>query len=104
MTTARTAEKWRVRVREWESSGRTIAEFVRGREFSASALRSWVRQLSADTPAPEVTLLPVRRRSSTAPATTATGVVLEVGGVRIRVEYGFDRTLLLEVLSALGGA
>lgn len=91
-----------------------MVEFVRGRDFSASALRLWVRRLSTDAPAargaptPEVSLLPVRRRSPKPPAAKpgaiATGIVIEVGDVRIHVDHGFDQMLLLEVLSALGGA
>lgn len=91
-----------------------MVEFVRGRDFSASALRLWVRKLNADAPASrraatsEVTLLPVRRRSPKLPAAKpsaiATGIVIEVGDVRIHVDHGFDQMLLLEVLSALGGA
>jgi hypothetical protein len=104
--TETTKAKWRGRVREWKASGRTLAEFTKGREFTAATLRWWAYKLGAEakkssagpTSTPPITLLPVRR--TTAPSG---GIVLELGAVRLRVEHGFDARLLREVLATLEG-
>jgi len=107
--TETTKAKWRARVREWKASGRTLAEFTKGQEFTAATLRWWAYKLGAETKrassagptaTPPITLLPVRRTTK-APSS---GIVLELGAVRLRVEHGFDARLLREVLAALEGA
>lgn len=104
--TETTKAKWRGRVREWKASGQTFAEFAEGREFTATTLKWWAYKLGAEAkkatgglPTPTITILPVRRTKA-----AASGIVLEVGAARLRIERGFDAGLLREVLAALDGA
>lgn len=100
--TETTKAKWRGLVREWKASGRTLAEFTRGREFTAATLRWWAYKLGREekkaSSVPAITLLPALRVKS-----PASGIVLELGAVRLRIEAGFDAKLLREVLAALEG-
>ena len=108
-----TAATWRERVRAWKASGRTAAAFVDGQGFNANTLKWWAYHLArtakkAKAPTePAVQMVPVVRvqRRGSAPRSTAPGgIVLEIGDVRLRVDSGFDRALLLEVIAALGGS
>jgi hypothetical protein len=101
-------------VRAWKSSGRTAAEFADGQGFKASTLKWWAYQLAriAKKPktlvdvAPAVRMVPVvrvQRKERPRPSTVSSGIVLEIGDVRLRVDSGFDRALLREVVAALGG-
>lgn len=100
-STATTNESlWAERVRAWRASGEPVAHFVRGRGYSASALRSWAQRLGPVEPSPRfLRVVP----SKPAPAPGALEMVLEVGAVRVRVAPGFDPALLAEVVRALGG-
>ena len=107
-----TAATWRERVRAWKASGRTAAEFADGQAFNASTLKWWAYQLGRDArqakPPLEVaaavrTTVPLVRVLRKQRPPSSSGLVLEVGAVRLRVEHGFDRALLVAVIDALGG-
>ena len=91
---------WAERVRAWRASGESVAHFVRGRGYSASALRSWAQRLGPAEPSPRfLRVVP----SKPAPAAgDGPELVLEVGAVRVRVAPGFDPALLADVVRALG--
>jgi hypothetical protein len=102
-STATTNESlWAERVRAWRASGEPVAQFVRGRGYSASALRSWAQRLGPAEPSPRF-LRVVPSKPAPAPVAAAPALVLEVGAVRVRVAPGFDPALLSEVVRALGG-
>ncbi len=90
---------WRERVKTWKASGQSAAEFVRGRGFAASTLRTWASRVAPPAGSPFVRLVP-KAAATVAP----TGLVVEVGGARVRVAPGFDPALLVAIVQALGGA
>jgi hypothetical protein len=116
-------EVWRTRVQEWQASGRTLADFCRGKGFTPSGLRYWVKRLgaSAETP-PEAPAAPskpvriarvVRARPTGLPAsitvTAASAVsadhfVIEACAMRVLVPVGLEPARLEAVLVAIGRA
>lgn len=106
-----TAATWRERVRAWKASGRTAAAFVDGQGFNANTLKWWAYHLArnakkAKAPTESaVRMVPVVRvQRKDRPPTAPSGIVLEIGDVRLRVDSGFDCALLRAVISALGGS
>jgi hypothetical protein len=113
MTRTKTSEGRRAAAREvWEglvtdhaASGQSVEAFCRSRRVSASALRYWIaKRKMAESPLRFVSAVKVGHAAVGSLAEKATGVLVEVGGATIRVEPGFDRGLLLEVVRAIGGA
>ena len=116
-----TEMKWSERVRQWRASGRTAERFAQGQGFEASTLRYWASRLkttgvmttAAATPdaAPAeraakatIQLIRVRRPRAAVPVPSGpAALTIGVGPARIEVGPGFDRTLLREVVDALGG-
>lgn len=98
-------EVWSELVREQGKSGQSVDAFCRGRDVSASALRYWIAKARAtETPLKFVSAVKTGDASSCSSSVTrSAGVLVEVGEARIRVEPGFDRGLLLEVVRAIGG-
>ena len=97
--TAATAAVWSARVRAWRASGETANQFADGKGFAGSSLRFWATRLkSAPAPAmPRIVQLVTRRTEAGAE------LLVEVGAARVRVQRGFDRELLVEVVGALSG-
>ncbi len=114
---------WTERVRVWRASGQEAGEFCAGRDFAPSTLLHWSKRfnressprfarvvskvVAASTPALASASSPVvvsESAPSSAPASPTACLILEVGDVRVRVERGFDATLLAEVVRALAGA
>lgn len=118
---------WAQRVAEWRASGLTAAKYAESRGVGLSALRYWTQRVgrgpipaaaaavAAAAPAPSRANALVATRmarvvtGATADATVrlsdrgrASGVVLEIRGIRISVAAGFDRTTLAEVVDVLG--
>jgi transposase len=101
---AETQDKWSKRVEEWRTSGEPAAAFARSRGYSGSSLLKWSSHFGQASMgfaklvrrAPEV----VRRAPE---VVEDAGLVVEVGRARVRVKAGFDKRLLSEVVSALGG-
>lgn len=100
--TAATAAVWSDRVRAWRASGETANQFAEGKGFAGSTLRFWATRLKtapASAPAmPRIVQLVTRR------AEAGAELLVEVGAARVRVQRGFDRELLVEVVVALSGA
>jgi hypothetical protein len=121
-------EVWSTRVQEWQASGRTLADFCRGKGFTPSGLRYWVKRLDPSTEAPrEPSAVPpkpiriarvVRTRPKEPPtsvtrtvasAAPSEHVVVEVGPMRVLVPVGLEPARLEAVLVAvrrasMGGA
>lgn len=95
--TAETQAKWSKRVEEWRTSGERAKAFARSRGYSGSTLLKWSSHFG-QTSMGFVKL--VRRAPEVA---EDAGLVVEVGRARVRVKAGFDKRLLSEVVSALGG-
>lgn len=111
-----TEAMWVERIEEWTRSGQSATEFAEGKPFTsgtltwaASRLRNGARGSSkrrASRPRAgreaKIQMAEVVRRSPRAAAVESR--VLEVGGARVLVKRGFDRTLLRDVMLALRGA
>ncbi|WP_437912419.1 IS66 family insertion sequence element accessory protein TnpA [Sorangium sp. So ce302] len=97
--TKATEVMWSERVRAWRERGETAEAFARSRGFAASTLHGWSSRLSRTERPRFLRLVPK------APAVTssASELVVEVGGARVRVAAGFDAALLADVVRALGG-
>jgi transposase len=97
---------WSKRVEDWRSSGLTAKEFGAKHGLPAKRLWNWSYRLRA---AEKVNLVPVTimSASDSVPSSTVEAeptkpaLTLELGGVRIVVPTGFDRTTLQAVLDAL---
>jgi hypothetical protein len=100
MTKAATASIWEGRVAAWRASGETAAAFAHGRGYSPRTLRWWSSRLGRRVDF--VRLVPTPAVSPA--ATAASALVVEVGGVHVRVAPGFDAALLAQVVAALRGA
>jgi len=98
-------EVWESLVTEQAASGQSVEAFCRGRRVSASALRYWIAKRKATGARLRfVSAVKVGHGTAGPLARKTAGVVVEVGGASIRLEPGFDRELLLEVVRAFGGA
>jgi|SRR5580704_505880 transposase len=94
-----TAAEWSERVQAWRESGQTAPAFAEGKGYSASLLRWWGSELSRRSgSAKPVRLARVVRRAQQPEAR----LTVAVGAARIEVHAGFDRTLLRELVDALG--
>jgi hypothetical protein len=107
----KTEAKWAERLEQWKASGKSQEEFAQGKPFKASTLRWWSTELKRrnvrgqEEPAGDIRMARVmRKRSGAAGASTSSGLVVEVSGVRIALNRGFDAELLAQVVQAVGGA
>jgi hypothetical protein len=98
---AEARERWRGIVAEFEKSGQTVREFCASRGIAATAFGYWKRR--ENRPEALQFVPAVRVGQAPIPEARRGGVVLEIGGGRIRLESGFDRALLLEVVRTLEG-
>jgi hypothetical protein len=109
-----TREEWAERVRAWEASGLSCAEFARRAKLHAGTLTWWRWRLATESGGRRR----ARRRRSDAPlrfveipspetASAARegerGIELEVGRVRLRVPEQFRPETLARVLEVLEG-
>lgn len=104
------ASEWAERVKAWRASGKSAAEYCKGRDFSVKNLQWWSSHFQRNgmaarapgTPRPVPLARVVRTRQESAPRTTA--IVVCVGDARVEVAAGVDRSALSAVLEALLGA
>ena len=88
---------WVPLVAAWRASGETAAAFSSGRGFAPSTLRWWASRLGRrEAGFVRVVATPEPPRPS--------AIELDVGGIRVLVRAGFDRTALTEVLEVLGAS
>lgn len=104
------AAEWAERVRRWRVSGQRSREFCEGKGYSAKNLLWWSSHFGrngfpATSTGSSVALARVVRRAdalvTTQVASTGGGVVIELSGVRVRVEAGVDRATLAMVVDVL---
>lgn len=101
------AVTWTKRVAAWRASGLTAPRFCEGRDFAVGTLRWWASRLgrghvpgsAADAVFPLARV--VRRRDTGRVRGAGAGVVIELGGMRVAVDEGFDRASLHAVLDVL---
>lgn len=99
MASSKTEKLWAERVRAWRASGQLAEDFANSIGFAPSTLRRWASQLGRSQAPRFVELVP---QASVPPERR--NMVVEVGAARIRVEQGFDPSLLAAVVGALGGS
>lgn len=101
---------WAKRVAEWRASGLTSERFCARRDFTAGGLRNaahTIESAAREVKVPTVRVARVLRVAAPAliaarrGAISASPVVVEVGGARVSVERGFDRSALAVVLELL---
>ena len=93
---------WRERIQAWRSSGASAAQFVRGKDFTASALLYWSKRVESEGKARFLRVVPPG--AVPAAAETGSGLVLEVRGLSIRIRREFDPKLLVELIRVLAGS
>src|SRR5690606_28658051 len=81
-------EEWRARVEAWRASGQGLAEFCRGKGFTPSNLRSWVKRLDA---AGDKAVSPSERPRIARVVRSRRGGASEGGGTKGRGASGLPR-------------
>lgn len=101
---------WLERLGAWKSSKLSAEVFCEEKEFSVHSLRKWRgRQLDAERrAAPRTESVALGRVRVVSPRLRvsndrlgSTGIWIEVGTLRVRVEHGFDRSTLAAVLGVV---
>ncbi|MEY4578302.1 MAG: hypothetical protein RL701_3005 [Pseudomonadota bacterium] len=91
--------EWIARVAEWRASGLTAAQFCTGREYAATSLYWWSRQLKGPAREARVDIVRVVRKASTPQAQSTAPIVVQLGQARIEVAPE-ALAALLEALAA----
>jgi hypothetical protein len=95
---------WRSRLRQWRSSGLSVAEFCRQQSLSSANFHAW-RRIVAQRDLEWTAFVPVRvvgRTSTGPPESASTGLELVLqAGRRLRVGAEFDEATLRRLLSVL---
>jgi hypothetical protein len=99
-------EAWEKRVSEWRTGGLSSRVYCEGKDFTPGGLRYWANRLDREAGrSPTVRLAKVKRvRARSREVSHRPGLqalVVEVGGARVEVRPGFDRSALAEVLEIL---
>ena len=96
-------EKWRQIVREHVQSGLTVPDFCEKHGHPINQFKYWKQKYRKDRP--DLRFVPAVAKNAVGSVRGAVdeGLTLEVGKARIRIRSGFDRTLLLQAVRALGG-
>jgi transposase-like protein len=94
-----TAEQREKLVDEVRSMGARVVDVAKKMGVAPSAAYVWLKRSPAAAPAPSG---PVFARVVPAQPPTASGLVLEFGAIKLRVDANFDRALLRQVLETLG--
>lgn len=93
-------ETWAARLREYEASGKSMAEFCVGKGYSKNSLSAWSRRLRGRGPGrPPQRAVAMAR--VVAPRSGREGVTVECDGVRVLVQAESDRELVADVLELL---
>ena len=103
MTKHHTPEERRALVQALVESGLSIAKFAASRGLTESSLQRWKAEQGRRAGAASLPRVDFVRLVQTRAAPRG-GLVVEVGSARVRVEAGFDVSLLREIVTALGPA
>lgn len=99
-------EIWAQRVAEWKASGLTSPEFCKDKPFTPGGLRHMAFRLEQGNPKRRTSVRLarlVRVAPRETPRAPGTGLMIEIGGARLAVPPGVDRstlTVVVEVLTA----
>jgi len=102
-------ELWARRIAEYKASGKPVRIFCEENGIGISGMKYWLdKRKASKKPMPEpVQTKPANMESAAGwltvqeVAAQASGIMLEIGDVKIRVESGFDQSLLREVLNVV---
>ena len=86
-------------VEEVRATGARVADIARKMGVAPSAAYVWLKRSPSMAPAQSA---PVFARVVPAQPPSATGLVLELGAIKLRVDANFDPALLRQVLETLG--
>jgi hypothetical protein len=89
-------ETWVERIASWRASGKTAREFAAGQPYTLKTLKWWGNELKQSVSHEPIEMARVEVRPT--PRST---IAIEVVGVRVVVEQGFDPSLLRAVIVAL---
>ena len=89
-------EFWQRQIDGWRSSGQSQAEYCRRQKLTKSAFGYWRTRLARETGLVEIKPLHIKVEAQ------ATIDIIVRGGLRVRVQKGFDADLLVETIQALG--
>ncbi|MCL1810248.1 MAG: hypothetical protein FWG42_10865 [Clostridiales bacterium] len=97
-------EIWSARIKEYRTSGKSLKAFCADNEFTIAAIKYWLynRKLEQiETSNGENNCTFVSVGFADWPTDVGSGVSLQLKGITVNVERGFDKALLLEVVEAL---
>jgi Transposase. len=96
-------EKWRQIVREQGQSGLTVPEFCGKHGHPVNQFKYWKQKYRKGGQGLRFVPAVAKAEGGSVRGAGEEGLTLEVGKARIRIRSGFDRTLLLQAVRALGG-
>jgi transposase-like protein len=94
-----TAEQREKLVEEVRATGARVVDVARRMGIAPSAAYVWLKRSPIAAPAPSA---PVFARVVPAQPPAASGLVLELGAIKLRIDANFDPALLRQVLKTLG--
>ena len=93
MPIRRTESEWCELVAAWSESGKSAPVWCQENGVGYQSLLNWRKRFAEEPPALSV--------HSFCELVDETGLTAEVGGVRLRLQRGFDPVLLRDIVSAL---
>lgn len=94
-----TAEQREKLVEEVRATGARVADVAKKMGVAPSAAYVWLKRSPSAAPAPSG---PVFARVVPAQPSSGSGLVLEFGAIKLRIEANFDAAVLRQVLETLG--
>jgi transposase-like protein len=95
-------DKWRRILQEHRQSGLTVPEFCQEHGHPIHQFKYWKQKFGKDAPGLRFVAAVAKSDTGSSRGATDEGLTLEVGSARITIRSGFDRTLLLQAVRALG--
>ncbi len=103
VATKQKRQEWISRIDAWRTSGLSARAFASREGVSVSSLFAWSRRLSGEAGPRFLRVVPTRQAEVTELPASPASLVIAVGSATIRVDAGFDASLLSQVVRALGG-
>lgn len=92
---------WRDLIERQQHSGQSIREFCDDEGVSQPSFFSWRKRLRSENARPKSRFLPLQIDVTDSVASSGRIEILLNGGQRVRIEPGFDRRTLEDVLAVL---
>jgi hypothetical protein len=94
-----TKEYWKETIDQWQSSGKSMAEFCRHEDISYWTFREWKKRLESQAESRLVKLNTVKMKSCA--DSTASPLQIELNGIRITIAHHFDEDHLIKLITTL---